>query len=49
MSKQHKNEHFPDEQVTLQALSYALFTITRGHPPSVMAAHKTVTSCEQTQ
>ena len=44
MSKQHNNEHFPDEQVTLQTLSYALFTITRGHPSSVMAAHKTVTS-----
>ena len=49
MSKQHKNEHFPDEQVTLQAISYALFTITRGHSTSVMAAHKTVTSRAQAQ
>ena len=47
--KTAQNEHFPDEQVTLQTLSYALFTISRGHSPSVMAAHKTVTSCEQAQ
>ena len=26
-----------------------VFTITRGHSPLVMAAHKTVTSCEQAQ
>ena len=36
MSKQHKNEHFPDEQVTMQALSYILCTINKGFCSSVM-------------
>ena len=49
MAKQHKNEHFPDEQVTLQAISDALFTITKGHSASVIAANKAVTSCAQAQ
>ena len=36
MSKQLKNEHFPDEQVTMQALSYILCTINKGFFSSVM-------------